>query len=158
MINPKTAKHPDQRRRYGLCGIGQGKVDVRARITDEVKPGILSSTFHFPEIMMNNITSDQSDSEAMCPEYKVVAVNIRKKWGEIQERGGLANTVRVLVIITWSSSVWSRQTKSFPARGTVFPSSPTGMGIESTTLVRRPVVRKGRRDEHRDLVTIHGGR
>ena len=32
--------------------------------------------------MMNNITSDQSDSEAMCPEYKVVAVNIRKSKGK----------------------------------------------------------------------------
>jgi len=37
-----------------------------------VKPGILSSTFHFPEIMLNIITSSVSDSLAMCPEYKVV--------------------------------------------------------------------------------------
>ncbi len=35
----------------------RGKVDVKAKITDEVQPGILSSTFHFPEIEMNNITS-----------------------------------------------------------------------------------------------------
>ncbi|MBK8505381.1 MAG: formate dehydrogenase subunit alpha [Saprospiraceae bacterium] len=56
----------------------RGQVDVKARISDEVKPGILSSTFHFPEIMMNMITSDVSDSEAKCPEYKVVAVRIRK--------------------------------------------------------------------------------
>ena len=60
----------------------RGKVDIRARITDEVKPGILSSTFHFPEIMLNNITSSISDSEAMCPEYKVVACNIRKSKGK----------------------------------------------------------------------------
>jgi formate dehydrogenase major subunit len=59
----------------------RGKVDVKAKISDQVKPGILSSTFHFPEIMMNNITSSISDSEAMCPEYKVVAVNIRKTKG-----------------------------------------------------------------------------
>ena len=56
----------------------RGQVEVKARISDEVKPGILSSTFHFPEIMMNMITSDVSDSEAKCPEYKVVAVRIRK--------------------------------------------------------------------------------
>ena len=60
----------------------RGKVDIKARITDEVKPGILSSTFHFPEIMLNNITSGISDSEAMCPEYKVVACNIRKSKGK----------------------------------------------------------------------------
>lgn len=60
----------------------RGKVDIRAKITDEVKPGILSSTFHFPENLLNNITSSISDSEAMCPEYKVVAVNIRKSKGK----------------------------------------------------------------------------
>ena len=60
----------------------RGKVDIKAHITDEVKPGILSSTFHFPEIMLNNITSSVSDSEAMCPEYKVVACRIRKSKGK----------------------------------------------------------------------------
>jgi formate dehydrogenase major subunit len=56
----------------------RGKVDIKARITDEVKPGILSSTFHFPEIMLNIITSSVTDSLAMCPEYKVVTCRIRK--------------------------------------------------------------------------------
>lgn len=59
----------------------RGKVDIKAKITEEVRPGVLSSTFHFPDIMLNNITSDEHDSEAMCPEYKVVAVNIRKSKG-----------------------------------------------------------------------------
>ena len=62
----------------------RGKVDIKAKITDEVKPGILSSTFHFPEVMLNMITSDEHDSEAMCPEYKVVAVNIRKSKGKFK--------------------------------------------------------------------------
>jgi formate dehydrogenase major subunit len=31
---------------------------------------------------MNDLTSSVSDSEAMCPEYKVVAVNIRKSKGQ----------------------------------------------------------------------------
>lgn len=63
----------------------RGKVDIKARITDEVKPGVLSSTFHFPEIMLNVITSDVHDSEAMCPEYKVVSVKIRKSKGKYKE-------------------------------------------------------------------------
>ncbi len=62
----------------------RGKVDVKAKITDEVRPGVLSSTFHFPDMMLNNITSDEHDSEAMCPEYKVVAVNIRKSKGKFK--------------------------------------------------------------------------
>jgi formate dehydrogenase major subunit len=60
----------------------RGKVDIKARITDEVNPGVLSTTFHFPEIMVNMITSDIHDSEAMCPEYKVVSVRIRKSRGK----------------------------------------------------------------------------
>lgn len=56
----------------------RGKVDIKAKVTDEVKPGILSSTFHFPEVMLNIITSDVHDSEALCPEYKVVSCRIRK--------------------------------------------------------------------------------
>ena len=60
----------------------RGKVDVAARLTDEVRPGVLSTTFHFPDIMVNNITSDVHDSEALCPEYKVVAVRIRKSKGK----------------------------------------------------------------------------
>ena len=47
-------------------------------ISTNVKPGILSSTFHFPEIKLNIITSSVSDSLAMCPEYKVVTCRIRK--------------------------------------------------------------------------------
>ena len=54
---------------------------MKAVITEEVKPGVLSTTFHFPEIMINNITSDVHDSEALCPEYKVVSVRIRKSKG-----------------------------------------------------------------------------
>jgi len=71
----------------------RGKVDIKARVTDEVKPGILSSTFHFPEVMLNLITSDVHCSEAMCPEYKVVTCRIRKarkagmrKAGEVVEK------------------------------------------------------------------------
>jgi formate dehydrogenase major subunit len=77
--------HPDDARKHGISDgdmvtmeSARGRIEVKARISDEVKPGILSSTFHFPEIMMNMITSDISDSEAKCPEYKVVAVRIRK--------------------------------------------------------------------------------
>lgn len=62
----------------------RGKVDVKARITDEVKPGVLSTTFHFPEVMLNIITSDEHDSEALCPEFKIVAVKIRKSKGQFK--------------------------------------------------------------------------
>jgi formate dehydrogenase major subunit len=85
--------HPDDAARHLIhdddmvCIISaRGKIDVKARITDEVRPGVLSSTFHFPEIRMNDLTSSVSDSEALCPEYKVVAVNIRKSKGQYKSK------------------------------------------------------------------------
>jgi formate dehydrogenase major subunit len=81
--------HPDDALENQICEgdsvcveSPRGKVDVKARVTDKVNKGVLSTTFHFPEIMMNHITSGEHDSEAMCPEYKVVAVRIRKSKGK----------------------------------------------------------------------------
>jgi len=86
MINPEDAKaHLINEGDYVCLESPRGKVDVKARITDEVKSGILSTTFHFPEIMINIITGDVHDSEAMCPEYKVVAVRIRKSKGKYKQ-------------------------------------------------------------------------
>ncbi|MBT6380239.1 MAG: hypothetical protein HOJ89_08480, partial [Opitutales bacterium] len=51
---------------------------IKAKVSDEIKQGVLSTTFHFPEVMVNDLTSDVHDTEAMCPEYKVVSVSIRK--------------------------------------------------------------------------------
>ena len=86
MIHPNDAKtHLINEGDYVCLESPRGKVDVKARITDEVKEGILSTTFHFPEIMINNITGDVHDSEAMCPEYKVVAVRIRKSKGKYKK-------------------------------------------------------------------------
>ncbi|HNP50046.1 MAG TPA: molybdopterin dinucleotide binding domain-containing protein, partial [Bacteroidia bacterium] len=80
LINPEDA-------RKNSIGDGElvtvesarGEIVIKAKISDEMKSGVMSTTFHFPEIMMNVITSSISDSEAKCPEYKVVACRIRKK-------------------------------------------------------------------------------
>ena len=56
----------------------RGSTNIRVKISDQVNPGILSSTFHFPEVMINRITSDVMDTETDCPEFKVVAVDIEK--------------------------------------------------------------------------------
>jgi formate dehydrogenase major subunit len=85
LINPHDASNHNIVEGDMVCiSSARGKIDVKARITEDVKPGILSSTFHFPEIKMNDITSSVSDSDAMCPEYKVVAVNIRKSKGKFK--------------------------------------------------------------------------
>ena len=56
----------------------RGEVLLRARVTDEVKPGILYTTFHFPEAMVNNVTGQGCDADTLCPEYKVVAADVER--------------------------------------------------------------------------------
>jgi len=95
MVNPQDAEAKGIKNGDFIClSSPRGKVDLKARVTDEVRKGVLSTTFHFPEIMVNELTGDVHDSEAMCPEYKVVAINFRKsrkpetrKAGEFVEVG-----------------------------------------------------------------------
>src|SRR6202790_3954637 len=51
-----------------------GETVLRARITPRVQPGVVYTTFHFPESGANVITTDNSDWATNCPEYKVTAV------------------------------------------------------------------------------------
>ncbi len=79
MINPADAAKIGVAQSDWVCVESpRGKVDIKAVLTDEVLPGILSTTFHFPDLMLNIVTSGVTDSEALCPEYKVVSVRIRK--------------------------------------------------------------------------------
>ncbi|MEP7195000.1 MAG: formate dehydrogenase subunit alpha [Saprospiraceae bacterium] len=79
MINPEDAYRNDiEEAEKIVIESARGEVKIKVHITDEVKPGILSTTFHFPELMLNIVTSDVSDEIAKCPEYKVVSVRIRK--------------------------------------------------------------------------------
>ena len=56
----------------------RGKITLTAQVSDKVKQGILFTTFHFPELMINRVTGDVTDKHTKCPEYKVVAVGIEK--------------------------------------------------------------------------------
>jgi formate dehydrogenase major subunit len=51
-----------------------GETVLRARVTDRVQPGVVYTTFHFPESGANVITTDNSDWATNCPEFKVTAV------------------------------------------------------------------------------------
>jgi len=55
-----------------------GEVTIKARITEEIRPGVVYTTFHFPEAMVNNVTGEGHDEETLCPECKVVAVEVEK--------------------------------------------------------------------------------
>jgi formate dehydrogenase major subunit len=55
-----------------------GETVLRALVSDRVQPGVVYTTFHFPESGANVITTDNSDWATNCPEYKVTAVQISK--------------------------------------------------------------------------------
>ena len=53
-----------------------GQTVLRADITPRMQPGVVYTTFHFPESGANVITTDSSDWATNCPEYKVTAVQV----------------------------------------------------------------------------------
>ncbi len=53
-----------------------GDTVLHARVTESVQPGVIYTTFHFPESGANVITTDNSDWATNCPEYKVTAVQV----------------------------------------------------------------------------------
>ncbi|HEY0941497.1 MAG TPA: formate dehydrogenase subunit alpha [Steroidobacter sp.] len=65
-----------------------GETVLRAQVTERVQPGVVYTTFHFPESGANVVTTDNSDWATNCPEYKVTAVQVVKvsQPGEWQRR------------------------------------------------------------------------
>ncbi|MCJ9713326.1 formate dehydrogenase subunit alpha, partial [Bordetella hinzii] len=55
-----------------------GETVLRATLTDRVQPGVVYTTFHFPESGANVVTTDNSDWATNCPEYKVTAVQVTR--------------------------------------------------------------------------------
>jgi formate dehydrogenase major subunit len=51
---------------------------LRATVSERMAPGVVYTTFHFPESGANVITTDSSDWATNCPEYKVTAVQVTK--------------------------------------------------------------------------------
>ncbi len=54
-----------------------GETVLRARLSERMQPGVVYTTFHFPESGANVITTENSDWATNCPEYKVTAVEIK---------------------------------------------------------------------------------
>jgi formate dehydrogenase major subunit len=91
--------HPQDARAEGIAtgdrvrvSSARGEILLTAKVTDEVNPGILFTSFHFPELRVNHIIGQGADEETKCPEYKVVAVRIAKmetaQRGEVSEESG----------------------------------------------------------------------
>ncbi len=79
LVHPKDA----EKRGLNTDDIGKlyscrGEVALKIEVTDKVKEGIVFTTFHFPEHMVNMVTGNGKDEETMCAEYKVSSVEVQK--------------------------------------------------------------------------------
>ncbi len=77
LINPFNAERKNLKTGDRVSLLSErGEIVISIETSDKVKEGVLFTTFHFPEVGINYITSSVEDVESMTPEYKVVAVDI----------------------------------------------------------------------------------
>ena len=67
----------------------RGQTNMQVKISDIVKPGVIYTTFHFPEAAINLLTSNVGDEYTLTPEYKVVAVDFKKSFQKIEFINGV---------------------------------------------------------------------
>ena len=94
LVNPIDAKerelnNGDIARLYS----GRGEVSLKVEVTDKVKEGIVFTTFHFPEHMVNMVTGDGKDEETKCAEYKVSAVQVQKIIRAFKQSGSVQKSI-----------------------------------------------------------------
>ena len=76
-INPKDAKAIEVKDGDAVKLITRrGEIEAPARVTEDVKPGLVFVPFHFAESSANVLTNSAFDPAAKIPEYKVCAVKI----------------------------------------------------------------------------------
>ncbi len=75
--------HPDDAQRIGIgktprvkVTSRRGEIELIARVTDRIKPGVVFIPFHFAEAAANTLTNSAFDPVAKIPEYKVCAVKV----------------------------------------------------------------------------------
>jgi len=56
----------------------RGKIEIRARVTEDIKKGEIFIPFHFKECPANLLTNNAVDCIAKIPEYKVCAASVEK--------------------------------------------------------------------------------
>ena len=79
LVHPNDAKKRELNTGdIGRLYSGRGEVALKVEVTDKVKEGIVFTTFHFPEHMVNMVTGHGKDEETKCAEYKVSSVEVQK--------------------------------------------------------------------------------
>ena len=80
---PFVEIHPDDAARLGVADgdrvrvpSRRGQIDLAARVTETVSPGVVFMPFHFAEAPANALTNDALDPTSKIPEFKVCAVQV----------------------------------------------------------------------------------
>lgn len=75
--------HPEDAERIGLNGnkrvrvaSRRGEIELVARVTPRIRPGVVFIPFHWAEAAANKLTNSALDPTAKIPEYKVCAVRV----------------------------------------------------------------------------------
>jgi len=58
----------------------RGEVRVKARITEDSPPGVVTMSFHFPESPTNRLTNSAMDPVSKIPGSKICAVRLEKSY------------------------------------------------------------------------------
>ena len=69
----------------------QGRTEITAQVTERIEPGHVFTTFHFPETRTNLLVGNSADINTSCPEYKVIAVDVRPIGEEATMKPALAS-------------------------------------------------------------------
>jgi formate dehydrogenase major subunit len=72
----------------------RGITTMKVQVTDVVKPGVIYTTFHFPEAAINFLTSSVGDEFTLTPEYKIVAVDFEKSMYGIFKRAECLSEIK----------------------------------------------------------------
>ncbi|HLI31636.1 MAG TPA: formate dehydrogenase subunit alpha [Solirubrobacteraceae bacterium] len=68
-----------------------GRCELRASLSERIEPGHVFASFHFPESRTNLLVGASADVNTACPEYKVVAVDVRPLSEAPSQRPALAS-------------------------------------------------------------------
>ncbi len=71
--------------KFGICDgdkvkvtSRRGQVEVAAQVSERVTPGLVFTSFQYPDVPINRVTNPARDPIAKIPEYKVCAVKVEK--------------------------------------------------------------------------------
>ncbi|MDQ0038244.1 formate dehydrogenase major subunit [Variovorax boronicumulans] len=93
-----------------------GETVLRATVSERMQPGVVYTTFHFPESGANVITTDNSDWATNCPEYKVTAVQVMPVMQPSTWQQEYSRFNKTQIDLATAASATDRSNETIPAK------------------------------------------